>query len=181
MTHNLFCLSIFAVVVTGCNQPSSDTALAELKKSNAEFSDKLDTANKHIKDTETQIAALQAEMNAFTQGYDSDKREQLAKNIKAVEQLLVDIRQDTESATMTLKEIQALKDETQKLKDLCVKHESEARNANQIGQVKTSVASLEQSVKKIEQSLGPTPSIGVRFRQLESKVRQLESKVRRLR
>ena len=176
----LLSLAILAAT-TGCNQPRSDSTLAELQKTNADLSEQLDAANKRIEETETKMTSLQAEMKTFKQGYDSEKREQLTENIEAVEQLLTDIRRHTDSATETLQQIQELKAEVEKLKNLCVKHEAEASDANQIGQVKTTVSSIEQSVNKLERSIGLIPNIGSRFRQLESKVRQLESKVRRLR
>lgn len=180
MKHSPLFLLMLSLSVIGCNQPGLDGAITELKKNNAELSRQLDAANKRIEESESKVAAIEAEMDAFTQAYDSDKRSQLARNIDTVEQLLNSVRGDTESASVTLKEVQALKAEIEKLKALCVKHEAEASDANQVGQVKAALAKLEQSVNKLERSVGSTPDIGSTVRQLESKIRQLESKVRRL-
>lgn len=74
-----------------------------------------------IEESEAKVPALEAEMKAFTQAYDSDKRNQLARNIDTVEQLLNSVRGDAETAAATLKEVQSLKAEIEKLTELCVK------------------------------------------------------------
>ncbi len=177
---HLLLLSTLSLFVLGCSQPGSDAALSELKENNAELSIQLDAANKRIVETESKVTSLEAELDAFTQAYGSEQRDQLATNIDAVEVLLNTVRGDVESASATLKDVQALKAEVETLKDLCVEHEVEASDANQVGQVKEALAKLEQSVNKLERSVGSTPNIGSSVRQLESTVRQLESKVRQL-
>ena len=154
------CILLLAAVATGCSESRFDRTIAELKKNNVELSGKLGEANKRIEKSETTLAALQVEMKTFRQGYDAKKREELAKNISAVKEMLIILRRDSKAGKATLEDIQGLKTKIEKLKDLCVKHESEARDANQIGQIKASVKLLKQSVSKIEGALRATPNIG---------------------
>ncbi len=118
-------------------------------------------------------------MDSFTQSYDSEMRTELVANIESVKQLLADLRSNAESATDSLKAVQALEAESELLKEQCIQHAQESGDANQIGQVKESLAKLEQSVDKLKRSIGSSPNIETIIRRLETKIRQLESRVRR--
>lgn len=191
MKHLLMGGVILAFVATGCDSSRLDSELAELKKTNAELLDQIEAANTRIEQNETQMTSLQtemqefknardSEMQEFKNAYDSEKRQQLTENVNAVEGLLTDVRQDIDAAKTSLKGIQELKAEIEKLRNLCVKHEAEAKDANEIGMVKTSVASLKQSVEKLERSIGTGSPLTIsgKIRKLESDVRRLRSKVR---
>ncbi|MCA9068622.1 MAG: hypothetical protein KDA84_06855 [Planctomycetaceae bacterium] len=182
MKDRILSMVVLTFLAMGCDSSRLDSEVSKLKQSNAELLDQLKAANKRLEETESQMASLRTEMREFKEAFDSEKRQQLTENVKAVEGLLMDLRRDTASANTTLEEIQGLKTEVKKLRDLCVKHESEAKDANEIGKIKKSVTSLQQSVEKLERSLGTgaNPNIGGRVRQLESELRRLESKVRRL-
>jgi predicted nucleic acid-binding Zn-ribbon protein len=174
-------VSILAAAATGCTPRGAETEISDLRRTNADLSSQLDAANRRIEDSELRIAALEAEMVAFTEAYDSAKRSQLSENIDSIEQALNDLRSNLDLAAATLRETEALQAEIAKLKDLCVKHEAEASDANQVGQLKTSLKALELSVTNLERSVGVVPNIGMKVRQLESEIRRLESKVRRIR
>ena len=175
-SQNLGLVAIL-IAITGCEQPRADPALPALQVANAQLTKQLESANKKIEESETRIASLEAAWKQFEQQFEPEKRLQLAKNVEALEQLLDRVAKDTESSATALKGIQQLEKEMLKLKDLCVKHESESSDANQVGKIKEMIGIMEQKVKTLETSLGATPNIGHKILMLENSMRMLQNDV----
>ena len=175
-SRNLGLLALL-IAIAGCEQPRADSALSALQVTNAQLTKQLESANKKIEESDTRIASLEAAWKQFEQNFEANKRVQLAKNVEALEQLLDRVAKDTESSATVLKGLQQLEKEMLKLKDLCVKHESESSDANQVGKIKELIGTMEQKMKTLETSLGANQNIGHKILMLENSVRMIQTDV----
>jgi phage shock protein A len=166
-----------ALALAGCDQSHLITPL-EVK--NAQLTVRVDELNQKMAEMEGKFASLEAKWKTFEQSFDADKRQELAKNIAATEQMVAQATRNVDASTGVLKRLRDLESNVVKLRDLCQQHASEAADANLVGNLKDVVARVDSDLKQLKTSLDRLSRVDSKIQRLESSVRSVDHKVRSL-
>jgi archaellum component FlaC len=168
---------ILPLAILGCDQSQ---LIAPLEAKNAQLTQQVDELSRQAAEREEKYASLEAKWKTFEQSFDADKRQELAKNIAATEQLVAQATRNTDASAAVLKRLRDLEAEVVKLRDLCAQHASEAADANLVGNLKAAVVRLDGDLKQLQTALDRLSRVDSRIRRVESSVNSVEHKVRSL-
>lgn len=171
---------LLVIATAGCDQSQFTTALSALEADNAKLTQQLEDANNKTAEVVLRISAIESAWKQFELSFESDKRQELTKNITAVEQMIAQAAKNAESSAGVLKRFQELEAEVLNLRDMCKMHASDSADANQLGQLNASISRVESTVNTLKTSIGPTigSNISHRIQMLETDVRFMKMKVR---
>jgi septal ring factor EnvC (AmiA/AmiB activator) len=175
----LHSLVVLLIATIGCENSQTTSILSGLEATNSQLKRQLDDESQKTAQMEQRVVSLEAEWKRFEQNFDSEKRQELAKNIAETDQMLVQVAKSVESSSNVLTKLKGLEAEILKLRDICAKHASESADLDQFGQVKDAIFNvdkqLKDSITRVEKNAS---SLKSSINWLESSVRSLESSVR---
>ena len=171
---------VLLIATVGCDQSQLTTALSTLEADNARLTQQLEDANKKTAEMVLRISAIESAWKNFELSFESDKRQELTKNIAAVEQMMEQATKDVKSAAGVLKRLHEMEADVLNLRNMCEKYASESADADQLEQLKASISSVEKTVNTLKTSIGPTTGLNISYRiqTLETDVRFMKMKVR---
>src|SRR5262249_36254898 len=138
-----------------------------------ELTRELDGTKKRVELAEKRLSDMEAEWDRFRRGYDAEKREQLAKNLAAAEQMLTRLSQDASSLAANLGELHKIEAEIKSIRDDCARQARDIRDVNQVGQVKDRLQTLAGEITRLESELSSLRLAGSQLSRLESRVSTL--------
>ncbi|MFM8288950.1 MAG: hypothetical protein ACKOGA_19840, partial [Planctomycetaceae bacterium] len=175
MKYACFLPVLVLISTVGCDQSQ---LIAPLEARNAELTTQVRELTAKTEKMEKDFAEVQSKWTTFERSYDAGQRAELANNIAATAEMIGEATRDAEVAAALLKRLQALEAEVVTLRDRCRKHEAESADANQIGQLKTTVSRVQSEVADLQTSVKKNGDAARKISSVESEVRSLQSEIR---